>query len=122
MQYRADAEPTPAAPPPATPLEPAASDAEPPARSAPANLVTLEQTVLGEVGADKRDLFVNSLFNRSIEAYERVLRQLYATPNWSEATRIITDDVFRAFEVDIWSDPAIMFTDTVEARYLERKT
>ena len=118
MQYRADQEPVPSASLSRLP----ASAEEPSARPEPADLDTIEYAVLGEIGVDKRDLFVHSLFDRSIEAYERVLRQLYASTNWSEASKIIADDVFRAFQINIYSDPAILFTDAVEARYLERKT
>ena len=81
----------------------------------------IERAVLGENGAANRDLFVNALFARSIDAYERVLRQLHATPGWTEASRIIANDVFRTFQVDIYSDAAISFTDSVEARYLKRE-
>ena len=85
-------------------------------------LSLIEQAVLGENGVRQRDLFVNHLFARSIDAYERVLRQLHATPSWPEASKIIAEDVFRTFKINIYSDPAILFTDTVEAGYLKRKT
>ncbi len=111
MQYRAEHETT----------APAALAAEP-ARPAPTDIALIERAVLGEAGAGQRDLFVNHLFARSIDAYERVLRQLHATPSWPEASKIIAEDVFRVFKINIYSDPAILFTDTVEAGYLRRET
>ena len=111
MQYRAEQETD----------EPAPTAAPASSPPAPADLDLIEQAVLGEEGAGQRDVFVTHLFARSIDAYERVLRQLHATTNWPEASKIIADNVFRPFKVDIYSDPAILFTDTVEAGYLKRE-
>ncbi len=109
MQYHAEQEP------------PAPASTAAPSPAAPADLALIEQAVLGDEGAGQRDLFVTHLFARSLEAYERVLRQLHATSSWPEASKIIADNVFRAFKIDIYSDPAILFTDTVEAGYLKRE-
>ena len=104
MQFRAEAEPeTPA---PASPY-------------APMDLAAVERAVLGAGGARNRDVFVNNLFAHSIDDYERVLRHLRNASTWAEASQIIAEEVFRRHQVNIYSDPAILFTDTVEAGFLE---
>ena len=104
MQFRSEAEPE-----ASTPVSP----------SAPIDLTDIEQAVLGRAGARNREVFVNNLFAQSIDDYERVLRHLHTAPTWAEASQIIAEEVFRRNQVNIYSDPAILFTDTVEARFLE---
>ncbi len=101
MQYRSEAKPE-------------ASDAP----SASMALAVVEDAVLGEVGALNRDVFVNHLFAHSIDHYERVLHYLHVASTWAEASQIIAEEVFRRHQVNIYSDAAILFTDTAEARFL----
>ena len=108
MQFRAGAEPE----------DPAGSAPAPEAPVAPTDLAAVEKAVLGEAGARNRDIFVNNLFAHSIDDYERVLRYLHTAPTWAEASQIIAEEVFRRHHVNIYSDPAILFTDTAEARFL----
>lgn len=99
------------------------ADPEPPTaapRPVSRDLAALEQAVLGDSGALNRDVFVNNLFTQSIEAYQRVLQNLYGVASWAEASKIIAEEVFRKHQVDIYSDPAVLFTDAVEARYAKR--
>ena len=111
MQYREDE----------TPPPPASTTASPASPPGPTELARLEEAVLGEAGTGLRAMFVNHLFARSLDTYEQVLRRLHATASWSDASKIIAEDVFRTFKVNIYSDPAILFTDTVEAGYLKRE-
>ncbi len=103
MQFRSEAEPK----------VPASA-----APSGPMDFAAVEQAVLGEAGARNRDVFVNTLFAHSIDDYERVLRYLHTAPTWAEASQIIAEEVFRRHQVNIYSDSAILFTDTAEARFL----
>lgn len=128
--------PAPAAPAPATPAasrstptRPAAGGPQPrwmqfraPAEDAappppPADRTALERAVLGEAGPINRALFVKHLFRSDADGYERVLRALYGAASWPEASRIIADEVFRKNGVNIYSEPAVLFTDAVEARF-----
>jgi hypothetical protein len=102
MQFRPDPAPEPAASSPLVPMD----------------LAAVEQAVLGEAGARNRDVFVNNLFAHSLDDYERVLRYLYTAPTWAEASQIIAEEVFRRHQINIYSDSAILFTDTAEARFL----
>ncbi|MEM1127312.1 MAG: hypothetical protein AAGI71_11725 [Bacteroidota bacterium] len=89
----------------------------PSAPSDPATLADLEATLFGQRGMRNRTLFVDHLFDGSPMLYEAVLRQLQDAETWQEASRIIAQEVFRKHRVNIYSDPAVAFTDAVEARY-----
>lgn len=91
-----------------------------PATDAPAELVALERDVLGERGPSNRDLFVRKLFEGSREEYARMLRRLREAASWSEASQIIAQDVFRAHHVNIYSEPAVTFTNAAEDRFKKR--
>jgi len=73
--------------------------------------------VLGEPGLRNRELFITHLFNGDRSAYLRVLRLLRDTPTWAEASQLIAREVFRRYQVNIYSEPAVAFTDAVERRY-----
>ena len=77
----------------------------------------LEIAVLGERGARNHDLFVKHLFAGSLQDYESTLRRLRAAENWSEASQIIAQDVFLRHKINIYSEPAVAFTDAAEAKY-----
>ena len=80
-------------------------------------LATLERHVLGTAQPDARQEYVQELFDSSIEDYRDVLQRLHRASTWGEASQIIARDVFRANKVNIYSDTAVQFTDTVEARF-----
>ena len=84
---------------------------------APRGLTGLEHTVLGERGARNRDLFVQCLFHGKEDAYEAVLQRLEGARDWSEASQTIANEVFLKHQVNIYSPPAVTFTEAVEARY-----
>ena len=84
---------------------------------APTGLIGLEHTVLGKRGARNRDLFVQCLFHGKEQAYEAVLQRLEGARDWSEASQTIANEVFLKHQVNIYSPPAVTFTEAVEARY-----
>jgi len=86
-----------------------------PAPRTDASLETIELAVLGASDADRRAWYTAELFSGNADDYEATLRQLDAAQTWTEATDIIARDVFRKHSVNIYSDPAVTFTDAVEA-------
>lgn len=82
-------------------------------------LSSLERDVLGTGNPSHRGVYVQKLFQGDEAAYRRVLEQLRAAESWSEASQIIASEVFQAYQVNIYSDPAVHFTDAVEARFKE---
>ncbi len=86
-----------------------------PAASRPTSLSDLEARVLGDDG-ERRGWFVDELFAGSSDEYHRTLAALDAACSWTEATEIIARDVFRRHRVNIYSEPAVAFTDAVEAQ------
>lgn len=81
------------------------------------SLADLEQSVLGSRGARNRELFVRHLFSGNPDEYESTLRKLQDVGSWSEASKVIAQDVFLKHQVNIYSDPAVAFTDAAESRY-----
>lgn len=111
--------------PAATPSEEAGATPSPPASEAAASeaaasLEPLERAVLGDRGPSNRDLFVRELFGGSHDDYRQTLRRLREAPNWTRASQIIAQDVFRAHRVNIYSEPAVLFTNAVEDRFRQR--
>ncbi|OZC04340.1 hypothetical protein [Rubricoccus marinus] len=101
---------TPEAPPPAPTLHDAMTT---PAPDAP--LEAHEAAVLGEA-AENRDWYTENLFGGDPAAYARVLAQLSNSSSWTDATQIIGREVFRRYKVNIYSEPAVSFTEAVESR------
>jgi len=66
----------------------------------------------------RKQMYIASLFKGNKHAYNSVIDRLARAHDWAEAHQIIAEDVFRAFEVNIYSVPAIMFTDEIE-RYFD---
>ncbi len=87
------------------------------ASGAESPLADLERAVLGARGARNRDLFVRHLFSGDREEYESTLRKLQDVGSWSEASKVIAQDVFLRHQVNIYSDPAVAFTDAAESKY-----
>jgi hypothetical protein len=82
-------------------------------------LTALEREVFGNEHAPNRTLYVRELFQGDGEAYRTLLERLRRTDTWSEASQLIASDVFRAHQVNIYSDAAVHFTDAVEAGFKE---
>lgn len=87
--------------------------------AAPLTLDELEGRVLGD-DDDRRDWFVDELFSGSPSAYHQTLASLDDARSWTEATQIIAREVFRKHRVNIYSEPAVAFTDAVEAQVRAR--
>jgi hypothetical protein len=85
----------------------------------PSSLGELEERVLGRSNARQRKRYVADLFQGDDAAYESALRTLEHCNTWSEAAQVIAREVFRKHGVDIYSDAAVDFTDTVNANFEE---
>ncbi len=77
----------------------------------------LEQRIFGQTPAPHREAYVRQLFKGSTEDYRQILRRIDRAASWSEASQIIAQDVFRANQINIYSDVAVTFTDAVEASF-----
>lgn len=80
-------------------------------------LEVLEEQVLGSRGLREREHFIAQLFSGSRGDYEETLRKLSQAETWTQASHIIAQDVFRKHQVNIYSEPAVAFTDLVESGY-----
>jgi hypothetical protein len=81
------------------------------------DVAPLERAVLGDRGPSNRALFIRELFGGSEDDYRATLKRLRTAPNWTRASQIIAQYVFRAHQVNIYSEPAVLFTNAVEDRF-----
>ena len=81
------------------------------------DLSALEREAFGASHTPKREVYVESLFDGDRRAYRDVLERLRTVESWSEASQIISSDVFRAYQVNIYSDAAVHFTNGIEASF-----
>ena len=95
-------------------LDPSAEEVGVPSR--PALRLENQHVVLG-TAVRKRDRFIRDLFDGDEAAFESAMDALVEAPDWSVASALIADLVFRPFRIDIYSDTAVDFTNAVEARY-----
>lgn len=102
-------QPIPGKPIPSSPIN------EPPGQPS-ADLESLETQVLGSAAA-RRKMFIRELFKDDLVQYESVLRRLSQASDWSTASRLLANEVFRANKVDIYCEPAVAFTNAVENRF-----
>ena len=86
-------------------------------RDPDSSLSALENEVFGTKHPPNRSVYVRELFEGDGDAYRQILKRLRATESWSTASQMIASDVFRANEVNIYSDAAVHFTNAVEAGF-----
>ena len=84
-------------------------------------LDAVERLVLGERGAKHRTMFVRRIFQGSEADYHTSLEALAEAGSWHEASRVIAERIFRRFDVNIYDDAAVTFTNTVEQRFAQRR-
>lgn len=72
--------------------------------------------VLGSA-LSRRNRYVQELFGGSEEAFLAVMTHLAHAADWTSASSIIAEHVFRPYQVDIYSSIAVDFTNAVESRY-----
>lgn len=114
------AQPADAAPAPKSAAPTRRAEAGPPDADASA-LGALERRVLGLSADERRAWFVDELFGGSEDDYRQTLDALDGAGTWTAATQIIARDVFRKHRVNIYSEPAVAFTDAVEAQMAARR-
>lgn len=83
------------------------------------DLSALEREVFGSTTPPKRTEYIQKLFQGDEDAYRQTLERLRATGSWSTASQIIASEVFREYQVNIYSDAAVHFTNAVEAGFQE---
>lgn len=81
------------------------------------DLYARERSVLGIMGPRNREMFIENLFSGNAKEYLRVLALLDNASSWSEASKIIAEEVFRKHQVNIYSEPAVTFTNALEAKF-----
>ena len=74
---------------------------------------------MGFLSPERRTWFLRTLFNNSQGFYLEILTALQQCKSWDEASEVIALQLFLKNDLDIYSEPAVVFTDTVEKRFLQ---
>jgi hypothetical protein len=85
------------------------------------SLDALEARVLGHGARARRDWYVEELFEGSPSAYHRTLDRIDRAASYSEATHIVSADIFRAHHVNPYTDSAVAFIDALQAQFDARR-
>jgi|AP95_1055475.scaffolds.fasta_scaffold25663_2 hypothetical protein len=75
-----------------------------------------DRIVLGSA-VTRRERYVQELFGGNEEAFLAVMTHLAHAADWTSASSVIAEHVFRPYQVDIYSSIAVDFTNAVESRY-----
>ncbi|MCW9709149.1 hypothetical protein [Fodinibius salsisoli] len=71
--------------------------------------------------ADRHDHFVEAIFDGSEQAYEEALQNIVSFENWRQASKYIQKQVFSRNMVDLYSEPAVAFTDRLQNYFLAKE-
>ncbi|MEX0772972.1 MAG: hypothetical protein WD038_07380 [Balneolales bacterium] len=77
--------------------------------------------IIKYVGGNK-EYYVDNLFGGDEDLFHDVLEDLQACNEWKEAVRFLTEDVFRRNFIDIYSEPAVDFTDLLQDYFKKEKS
>jgi len=89
--------------------------------------LTSEQTEEQEVEnlrdqlSGDQELFVEEIFRGSERAFDQALEQIASYDNWREVSKFIEKDVFKRNLVDMYSEPAVDFTDQLQNYFLDKQ-
>ncbi|MEX0778862.1 MAG: hypothetical protein WD491_05090 [Balneolales bacterium] len=78
-----------------------------------------EMNIFQYVTEDK-DYYVENLFGGDEDIFNEVLEDLRNCKEWKDAVQFLTEDVFRRNFIDIYSEPAVDFTDALQS-YFQNK-
>lgn len=80
------------------------------------DITELEDQLSGD-----RELFVEEIFRGSERAFDEAVEKIAAYDNWREASKYIEKDIFKRNLVDMYSEPAVDFTDRLQSFFLEKQ-
>jgi len=68
-----------------------------------------------------QELFVEEIFRGSERAYDEALEQIASYDSWREVSKFIEKDIFKRNLVDMYSEPAVDFTDQLQNYFLDKQ-
>lgn len=80
-----------------------------------------ERKELLELLSDDRELFVEEIFGGSNKAFDEAVDEIISYENWRSASKYIEKEVFKRNLINIYSEPAVNFTDRLQSYFLEKQ-
>jgi len=71
--------------------------------------------------SDDRDRFVEEIFGGSDRAYDEAVEDIAVYDSWRDVSKYIEKDVFKRNMVDMYSEPAVDFTDRLQSYFLKKE-
>lgn len=68
-----------------------------------------------------RRLFVEEIFNGSDRAYDEAVEEIAAHESWKDVSKFIEKGIFKRNMVDMYSEPAVDFTDRLQNYFMAKK-
>lgn len=69
---------------------------------------------------DDKDYFVDEIFQGDELAFSNAVDEISTFRNWSSAGKYINSEIFRRNMIDIYSEPAVDFTDRLQSYFMEQ--
>jgi len=69
--------------------------------------------------AHNQDYFVDELFGGDEMAYSNALAELAEYKSWRKASKYVEEEIFKRNLIEIFSEPAVDFTDSLQAYFTE---
>ncbi len=70
---------------------------------------------------DKRQYFIEELFNGSEAEYQKSISKIVGKNSWNQAVQTIQNDIFEKNDVNIYSPTAVDFTDRLQDYFTQEK-
>jgi hypothetical protein len=68
-----------------------------------------------------REMFVEEIFGGSDRAYDEAVEDIAGYDSWRDVSKYIEKDVFKRNMVDMYSEPAVDFTDRLQSYFLQKQ-
>jgi hypothetical protein len=85
------------------------------------NATDEEINELKEQLSGDRELFVEEIFRGSDRAFDEAVENIATYDSWRDASKYIEKDIFKRNLVDMYSEPAVDFTDRLQSYFLEKQ-
>ena len=74
----------------------------------------------GHLSGD-REMFVEEIFGGSARAFDEAVENIAAYKSWRDVSKFIENEIFKRNLVDMYSEPAVDFTDCLQNYFLEKQ-
>ncbi|HET6528481.1 MAG TPA: hypothetical protein VFG39_06990, partial [Balneolaceae bacterium] len=71
--------------------------------------------------SDDQNIFITEIFGGSERAFDKAVEKIVTFDNWRSASKFIEKGVFKRNHVNMYSEPAVNFTDRLQTYFIEKQ-